>query len=55
MRGFKSIFSIVLAVLFLSSIQSSADTFVETSLNDPELEKDIGNKRAFLLKNLNQA
>jgi len=35
MRGFKSIFSIVLAVLFLSSIQSSADTFVVTNLNDP--------------------
>jgi len=35
MRGFKSIFSIVLAVLFLSSIQSLADTFVVTNLNDP--------------------
>jgi len=35
MRGFKSIFSIVLAVLFLSSIQSFADTFVVTNLNDP--------------------
>jgi hypothetical protein len=34
MRGFKSIFSIVLAVLFLSSIQSFADTFVVTNLND---------------------
>jgi len=36
MRGFKSIFSIVLAVLFLSSIQSSVDTFVETSLTKGE-------------------
>jgi hypothetical protein len=34
MRGFKSIFSIVLAVFFLSSIQSFADTFVVTNLND---------------------
>jgi len=35
MRGFKNVFSIVLAVLFLSSIQSFADTFVVTNLNDP--------------------
>lgn len=35
MRGFKSIFSIVLAVLLLSSVQSLADIFVVTNLNDP--------------------
>ena len=34
MRGFKSLFSIILAVVFLSSVQSYADTFVVTNLND---------------------
>ena len=35
MKGFKSIFSIILAVFFLSGVQSLADTFVVTNLNDP--------------------
>jgi len=52
MLDIKGLLVAILTIVLLSSIQSLADTFVVTNLNDPELEKDLGNKRAFLLKNL---